>query len=262
MWCVYLLHCGGDRYYLGATHDLAARLAKHRKGHGSLFTRTHGVIAIVGAVDVGTRAQAMREERRLKRWTTSRKVAYFQQHPRAESDPGSSGPGPGAAQPLLIFFLDFDGVLHPLFTFAPDGRSYEIYAGPYLTLAPRLAEILAPYLNQLEIVISSSWGLSRRLDDLKGLLPPSLADRVTDTIWLPGFGSDYRSALATRYGCILIWLKRKRPDHGGRWLALDDDDNGWPDDQRAHLVHAWGTFSNQNAQDLLAGRLRELLATS
>lgn len=258
MWCVYLLRCGGDRYYLGVTHDLAARLAKHRKGQGSAFTRTHGVVSLVGAVDVGTRAEAMREERRLKRWSTARKVAYFQQHARADPKLGPD-PESTSAQSPLIFFLDFDGVLHPLFTFSPDGRSFEIYAGPYLTLAPRLAEILAPYLDQLEIVISSSWGLSRSLNDLKGLLPAVLADRVTDTIWLPGFGSDYRSALATRYGCILIWLQRKRPDHAGRWLALDDDDNGWPDDQRDHLIHAWGTFSTPNVQEQLARRLLQLL---
>ncbi|QSX74455.1 GIY-YIG nuclease family protein [Lysobacter arenosi] len=87
-----MLQCGGDRYYLGATHDLAARLAKHRKGQGSQFTRTHGVIALVGAIDVGTRSEAMREERRLKRWSTARKVAYFQQYAHGEPGPALVAP--------------------------------------------------------------------------------------------------------------------------------------------------------------------------
>ena len=61
----------------------------------------------------------------------------------------------------LLFFLDFDGVLHPLFDVSEDGRTATVYPGPYFELAPQLASILSPYLHAIEIVISSSWGRAR-----------------------------------------------------------------------------------------------------
>ena len=95
------------------------------------------------------------------------------------------------------------------------------------------------------------------IDELKGLLPSEVAARVTDVIWMEGFESDYRSALCTRFGCIAMWLQRKRPSFDGTWLALDDDADGWPREMQDHLVHAWGTLSNSAVQQDLAKRLRD-----
>lgn len=159
----------------------------------------------------------------------------------------------------IILFLDFDGVLHPLFNFGQDGRTATIYEGPFFVQAPRLAELLEPYLHQIEIVISSSWGRTRSLDQLKALLPPVIATRVTDTIWIEGREADYRSALATRYRCIDQWLRFKRPGYEGQWLALDDDYRDWPSDELHRLVVVRGTLASPAVQIELADRLRLLM---
>jgi hypothetical protein len=157
----------------------------------------------------------------------------------------------------LLFFLDFDGVLHPLFGFLEDGKTETAYGGPYFEFASQLASILSPYLHAIEIVISSSWGRSRSIDELRALLPSELAARVTDAIWMDDFDSYYGSALCTRYGCIAMWLERKRSSFHGAWLALDDDADGWPAEMQHHLVHAWGTLSSSTVQQELAKRLRD-----
>lgn len=160
----------------------------------------------------------------------------------------------------IILFLDFDGVLHPLFNIGQDGRTATIYKGPSFVHAPRLAELLAPYLGRIEIVISSSWGRTRSLEQLKALLPPAIAARVTDTTWIEGLEPDTPSAVATRYGCIDQWLRFKRPGYAGQWLALDDDYRDWPSDQLHRLVVVRGTLASPAVQTELADRLRLLLA--
>ena len=60
-----------------------------------------------------------------------------------------------------VLFLDFDGVLHPLWTPAPfNDWQLEItfgptpYAGPYFLHASALAAVLSPFLEHLEKVLS------------------------------------------------------------------------------------------------------------
>lgn len=160
----------------------------------------------------------------------------------------------------IILFLDFDGVLHPLFNVGQDGRTATIYEGPFFVHAPRLAELLAPYLEQIEIVISSSWGRTRSLEQLKALLPPVIATRVTDTTWIESREADTRNALATRYRCIDQWLRVKRPGYEGQWLALDDDYCDWPSDELHRLVVVRSTLASPSVQTELADRLRLLLS--
>lgn len=168
--------------------------------------------------------------------------------------------------PLMPFFLDFDGTLHPIWTFKKDCRGRETakpYTGPWLIEAPTLEAILAPYSDRIEIIISSWWAYTRSLEQIRALLPPALAIRVVDSIWLPELragSNDYRSHFATRYNCIGAWLKRRRSYYSGPWLALDDDGDSFPEDQREHLVLAWGTLANPVVQSNLAERLKKVLA--
>lgn len=76
-WWVYALRCTGERYYVGASSDVGKRLLAHSSGHGSVFTRAHPPIALVGAIPVGSRSQAMTLERKVKRWPPERKQLYF-----------------------------------------------------------------------------------------------------------------------------------------------------------------------------------------
>lgn len=58
----------------------------------------------------------------------------------------------------MILFLDFDGILHPLWTLArgEDGVTALPYAGPWLIEAAALVWILQPHLLRIEIVIRPS----------------------------------------------------------------------------------------------------------
>lgn len=167
----------------------------------------------------------------------------------------------------MILFLDFDGTLHETWSFDQDdqGRTQaKRYEGPWFTEAPTLAALLAPYGNRIEVVISSWWAYRRTLDDIRALLPAELAARVSDSIWLreliTSVWSEYQSKQATRHACIRLWLDRRRPGYNGPWLALDDDDQSWPDADRHHLVHAFGTLANPRVQHELSARLVELMS--
>lgn len=169
----------------------------------------------------------------------------------------------------MILFLDFDGTLHPLWTFSVDGQGRTVaksYDGPWLREAPILESILHPYEGRVEIVLSSWWAFHRGLDAARALLPDGLARNVTDCIYLPELTtsawSEYRSKLVTRHACIHLWLDRRRPGYAGPWLALDDDDQSWPEQERHRLVLARGTLANPSVQQELKRRLDEALRTS
>jgi hypothetical protein len=124
----------------------------------------------------------------------------------------------------VIVFLDFDGVLHGT------GMIHEIdFSADTIVLPPAcfqhvaaLASALDPFPD-VKIVVSSSWRTLYELESLRLLLGP-LGPRVIETT-----GRNER----TRFGEIESYLSRRRPCD---WLAIDDDDWGWPADLRDHLV--------------------------
>ncbi|WP_434666221.1 HAD domain-containing protein [Paraburkholderia sp. A3BS-1L] len=96
-----------------------------------------------------------------------------------------------------------------------------------------LAQCLAPY-PALRIVLSTSWvRVFRSVRKVARRLPPELRWRVVGATFHrrmdPGW---FRSVPRG----VQVWgdVCRRRPD---AWLALDDDDAGWPAVCRAHLVH-------------------------
>lgn len=140
-----------------------------------------------------------------------------------------------ATVPMLLF-LDFDGVLHPLFVVDAETGYSRPYDGRMLLHAPLLADILCPWLPQLEIVISSTWGRKRDLDTLRALLPAELAEKVSDAVHHHLPAPDATNTITSRYAEIAWYLKHMRPDAGDRWFAIDDDGRGWPDALIEHLV--------------------------
>ncbi|WP_045737620.1 HAD domain-containing protein [Xanthomonas sp. MUS 060] len=147
----------------------------------------------------------------------------------------------------LTVFLDFDGVLHPLWEPAPDSdckgeniHGPNAYAGPFFVYAPILVELLASYLPHLDIVISSTWGHKRDLVTLKGLLPTELAARVKDAVHhhLPPLEAINKGEnINSRWTEIAWYRENVRPDIGARWLAIDNDNSGWPAYAAAHLAY-------------------------
>ena len=64
---VYILLCGDGSFYTGYTKNLAQRAAQHANGSGARYTKSHGVERLAYSETYGTRAEAMRRERAIKK---------------------------------------------------------------------------------------------------------------------------------------------------------------------------------------------------
>ena len=71
---VYLLRCADDSLYCGWTADIQRRLAAHRAGTASRYTRSRSPIELAAVVPVADRSAALREEARIKRLPRTAKL--------------------------------------------------------------------------------------------------------------------------------------------------------------------------------------------
>lgn len=167
-----------------------------------------------------------------------------------------------------ILFLDFDGVLHPGDVYHTQGSGIVLRADGHNLFehADLLVELLAPYPD-VRIVLSTSWVAAlRSYSRARDCLPQALQKRVFSATWHSSFGHNsawgggfdrFSWNALTRYEQIRMYVRR----HGlVNWLALDDDDAGWPDDQRHRLVctDKWGGLGDVSAQDDLREKLAAL----
>jgi putative endonuclease len=74
---VYLLRCADDSLYCGWTTDVERRLAAHRAGRASRYTRTRLPVELAAVVPMADRESAMREEARIKQLTRAQKLALI-----------------------------------------------------------------------------------------------------------------------------------------------------------------------------------------
>jgi len=72
--CVYLLRCADDSLYCGWTTDVKRRLAEHRAGTASRYTRSRRPVRLAVAFAVADRSAALREEARIKRLPRAAKL--------------------------------------------------------------------------------------------------------------------------------------------------------------------------------------------
>ena len=70
---VYLLRCADDSLYVGETSDLAAREQRHNEGRGGKYTAQRRPVRIVYAEEHGSKQDALRRERQIKRWSQQKK---------------------------------------------------------------------------------------------------------------------------------------------------------------------------------------------
>lgn len=131
-----------------------------------------------------------------------------------------------------VLYLDFDGVLHPDAVYRINGQIVLCCEGrSLLEWAPVLTECLEPY-PQVPIVLSTSWVRVLSYDKARAWLPDSLAERVIGATWNSSMNRYWWYGLS-RYEQIRLHRMR----HGiTRWIAIDDDLTGWPDDSREQLV--------------------------
>lgn len=74
-WHVYLLRCGDGTLYCGIAMDTQARLKQHREGKGAKYTRGRGPLELVYDEVCGSKVDALRRERQIKRMGRNGKLA-------------------------------------------------------------------------------------------------------------------------------------------------------------------------------------------
>ena len=71
---VYLLRCADGTLYCGWTTDIERRLAAHRSGTASRYTRSRRPVELALSIPVADRSAALREEARIKRLPRAAKL--------------------------------------------------------------------------------------------------------------------------------------------------------------------------------------------
>jgi putative endonuclease len=77
---VYLLRCADGSLYCGWTTDVQRRLAAHRAGSASRYTRGRLPVELALVLSVADRSAALREEARIKRLPRAAKLALMEAH--------------------------------------------------------------------------------------------------------------------------------------------------------------------------------------
>ncbi len=140
----------------------------------------------------------------------------------------------------MILFLDFDGVLHP--ARAVMGQHGPELAGDgslFMWVEP-LTELLAERPH-VQIVLSTSWTRHLPFEQVRDFLPVPLRRRVIGSTWHriqtdPDFSRGLQFSYwqdSTRYQQVKRWVN---VHHLRRWVAIDDEAEGWDEADRDKLV--------------------------
>ncbi|MFY9825974.1 MAG: GIY-YIG nuclease family protein [Thermoanaerobaculia bacterium] len=87
---VYILRCGDGSLYTGIAKDLEKRLAQHRAGRASRYTRSRPPVTLAWSLEVSSWSLALREERRIKGLSRAQKEDMLSQEPLQACPPLSS----------------------------------------------------------------------------------------------------------------------------------------------------------------------------
>jgi len=159
----------------------------------------------------------------------------------------------------LVVYLDFDGVLHDdaVYWSKQEGIHIRMPGRSLFEWAPILELLLAPHPT-VKIVLSTSWVRVKNFEFAKRKLPVSLQERVIGATYHRREMRKWEFDNMTRGAQIVADVKRRRPTH---WLAVDNDDKGWPEDYREHLVKTQDRLglSDPKVQLELQTRLAQLV---
>lgn len=159
-----------------------------------------------------------------------------------------------------VLFLDFDGVLHP-----SDVQVFYVRRQRYIRLAVEgralfeWADLLRPALDAAPytaVVLSTTWVKSTGFSYARQQLPAWLQARVVGGTWhqrdaqIEGLGRWWGDM--TRYEQITHYTEKRQVSH---WLAIDDNDQGWPEAAADRLVKTdshLGLFQRGKVEELTA----------
>lgn len=144
-----------------------------------------------------------------------------------------------------IVYLDFDGVLHHYNTFSIGSKIY--MKEPTHSLfewATILEKLLTPYLNQIHIVLSTSWVKTLRYDFSKSQLPKKIQDsciggtwhshmKPSHTGWFIDYNTGHYFDTLSRYQQIKQDSLRRKCVN---WVAIDDNNSEWPLNEYNKLI--------------------------
>jgi hypothetical protein len=151
----------------------------------------------------------------------------------------------------LILFLDYDGVLHPneVYRYHSRGIVLECEGHDLFEYAEILAEMIASH-PKVTTVLSTSWVPELGFDRARSYLPDALNQRVHGATWHSALYDKTTWFSLARYEQIAAYVRRHALKN---WIAIDDDDHGWADNQRHHLVHTdeLEGLSKMRSQELL-----------
>ncbi len=80
---VYIVRCVDGSFYTGYSRNVDMRMRQHVKGNGARYLRIHRPDAVVHVEEFGSRAEAMRRERRVKLLSHSQKLRLAKSQARA-----------------------------------------------------------------------------------------------------------------------------------------------------------------------------------
>lgn len=158
---------------------------------------------------------------------------------------------------MKILFLDFDGVLHPFnvrfneeLKLALESQDKSLYL---FCWAPILEKILTEEDPQciIKIILSTSWAERYGWEDAAKHLTPTLESRVVAKT----------NGYNRHRGLQILKCVEDNNIANTHWLAIDDDDYGWPSHLLYQLIKTdenLGLFE-ESTQLILRKKIKELL---
>jgi putative endonuclease len=79
-----MILCEGNSFYTGYTKNLDLRIRLHKNGKGARYTKMHKPRELVHVEEFGSRAEAMKREKRIKKLSHQQKLRLAKARPKKE----------------------------------------------------------------------------------------------------------------------------------------------------------------------------------
>lgn len=81
---VYVIQCDNGNFYTGYSKDLDKRMRLHKNGKGARYLRIHKPKELIYVEEFGSRAEAMKKERKIKLLSHIQKLKLKKCKPRSK----------------------------------------------------------------------------------------------------------------------------------------------------------------------------------